>query len=136
MAKSIYNSRLRKKRFIEAFTTRLGNITLACKDIKLDRQTFYDWKATDEEFKKAVEEVNQVVLDFAEGKLMGLINKQNPAAIIFFLKCRAKERGYIERQEITIDDYSKDALKEQLLKVNVDVLAGIDANLETALDAK
>jgi hypothetical protein len=43
---------------------------------------------------------NERLNDVTEMKLMENINKGDTASIIFRLKTRAKDRGYIERQEI------------------------------------
>jgi len=56
----------------------------------------------DEEYKQAVQELGDVALDFAESKLHKLIDQGNPAATIFYLKTKGKERGYVERQEIAV----------------------------------
>jgi hypothetical protein len=55
----------------------------------------------DEEFKDRVEEIQNVVGDFAETKLYELVNDGNPSAVIFLCKTKFKNRGYVERQEIT-----------------------------------
>jgi hypothetical protein len=39
--------------------------------------------------------------DFVENKLHMLIKDGNVAATIFYLKTQAKDRGYVERQELT-----------------------------------
>ncbi len=39
--------------------------------------------------------------DFVEGRLMDQIKRGNITAIIFYLKTQAKDRGYVERQEVT-----------------------------------
>ncbi len=44
------------------------------------------------------------VLDFAESNLKKLEKEGNPAATIFFLKTKGKKRGYIERQEIELQE--------------------------------
>jgi hypothetical protein len=51
-----------------------------------------------------LKEIREVNIDFVESKLMELINKGQPSAIIFFLKCQGKERGYVERLENTGKD--------------------------------
>ena len=39
--------------------------------------------------------------DYVIGKLFSEIQKGNITAIIFYLKTQAKDRGYVERQEVT-----------------------------------
>ncbi len=39
-------------------------------------------------------------LDFMESRLLKAIDKGNVTAIIFYLKTKGKDRGYIEPQEI------------------------------------
>ena len=81
--------------FLELFL-KTGNITAACKNGNIGRQTFYNWMKNDVVFKRDFEDCEDALLDFAEGKLMNLIDEKNPTAIIFFLKTKGKERGYIE----------------------------------------
>jgi hypothetical protein len=57
-----------------------------------------------EYLKKVTKDCREVNLDLAESKLMELIKKGQPSAIIFFLKCLGKERGYVERIEQTGKD--------------------------------
>ena len=42
-------------------------------------------------------------LDFAESKLYELVDDKHPTAIIFLLKTKGKDRGYVERQEFDIE---------------------------------
>ena len=53
-------------------------------------------------FKAIVDEIQESLIDNAESKLQKLINEDSPVAILFYLKTRAKSRGYIERQETDI----------------------------------
>lgn len=55
----------------------------------------------DKDYKKAVDELSNVALDFAESQLHQQIKGGNPTAIIFYLKTKGKKRGYVERQEIS-----------------------------------
>lgn len=129
-----------KEKAIEALIAYRGIVTTACESIGLARSTFYNWCKEDPEFKAAVDDVNDVSIDFVEGKLFELIEgvfvekgvemdkdgdfvssvyKQKPdtTAIIFYLKTKAKKRGYIEKTEIehsggikTTKDLSDDEL--------------------------
>ena len=53
---------------------------------------------------KVLADIRYTNLDFAESKLMELMAKGTPSAIIFYLKCQGKERGYVERVESTGKD--------------------------------
>lgn len=90
----------KKKLMIQALKDQLGNISLACKQIGISRRTHYEWIDSDPLYKQAYEEIDEFVIDFAENALFKLIQDKNPTAIIFFLKCKAKHKGYVEKQEI------------------------------------
>ena len=75
-----------KKRFLELFTAKAGNISELCKAIGVSRQAYYNWMKEDEKFKTAVEDAQESLIDFAESKLLNLIDEKNVTAIIFFLK--------------------------------------------------
>ena len=62
--------------------------------------TFYERLEKDSDFKKVVDDIKNVALDYAESKLYELIKDGNVTATIFYLKTKGKKRGYIERQEI------------------------------------
>jgi len=90
-----------KKAMIEALEQSLGVVTSACKSVGIGRTTHYLWMENDPEYKKAVDDISNVALDYAESKLHSQIKKENPTAIIFYLKTKGKKRGYVERQEIS-----------------------------------
>lgn len=91
-----------KKAVLEALEKSLGVVTTACKQVGIGRTIFYEWLKTDEEFKKAVTELENVALDFAESQLHSQIGKGNSTATIFYLKTKGKRRGYIERSELDL----------------------------------
>ena len=93
---------VQKKAMIQALEKALGIVTQACKVVGISRQTHYNWMNSDEDYKTAVEDLGDVALDFAESKLHKLIDSGNPAATIFYLKTKGKNRGYVERQEIAV----------------------------------
>jgi len=94
----------KKAAMLEALEKSLGIVSTACKMVDISRQTHYAWLKADEEYKKAVDSIQDGVLDFAESHLYKLVKEGNPAATIFFLKTKGKKRGYIERQEIEVQE--------------------------------
>lgn len=111
------NSDIIKKRMVEALKKSLGIVSTACESTEISRQTHYRWLAEDPEYKRQIDDISEDAIDFVESKLHEKINgvsmvKHNDdgdvyyelapsdTAIIFFLKTKAKKRGYIERTEI------------------------------------
>ena len=94
----------KKGLMLEALEKSLGIVSTACKMVDISRQTHYAWLKADEEYKSAVNSIQDSVLDFAESHLYKLVKDGNPAATIFFLKTKGKKRGYIERQEIEVTE--------------------------------
>jgi len=97
-------SNTKKDAMLEALEKSLGIVSTAAKMVGIDRSTHYAWLKADEEYKKAVNSIQDGVLDFAESHLYKLVKEGNPAATIFFLKTKGKKRGYIERQEIEVQE--------------------------------
>lgn len=91
----------RKKAMLAALEKSLGVVTTAARQVGIERTTHYNWMKEDEDYKHAVESIDDVALDFAETKLHTLIQNEDTAATIFYLKTKGKKRGYIERQEVT-----------------------------------
>lgn len=109
--------------FIEALTQSAGNISVACKKVGISRETYYKWyKDTDVTFKTKVDEVNEGLVDLAETMLLKNIKEGRTAEIIFFLKTKGRERGYVERVEIDnlpksdIDKLSDEELEKEIQK--------------------
>jgi hypothetical protein len=94
----------RKKDLLDALERSLGIVSTACEKVGVDRKTHYNWLKDDAEYKEAVRAIEERTIDFAESHLHALIKDKNPAATIFFLKTKGKNRGYVERQEIEVND--------------------------------
>ena len=91
-----------KKRIemIEAMRKSLGNITIACRNVGITRLTHYEWLKKYPEYAKEIDDVKEEEIDWVENALRKNIGKGDTTSMIFFLKTRAKHRGYIERSEI------------------------------------
>jgi len=92
--------RQRKKEVLERLQKTHGIIATACAQAKISRQSFYDWLNQDEQFKSDVEDIIEITTDKVERKLLEKVNGGNLTAIIFYLKCKGKNRGWVERQEV------------------------------------
>ena len=89
---------------VDALGKSLGVVTTACKQVGIARNTFYEWYRNDIDFKQQVDDISEVAIDFVESALYKQIDKGNATCIIFFLKTRAKHRGYIETEDNTYQD--------------------------------
>ena len=87
-----------KETFLEAFDKNLGNIKASCKASNIARATYYLWRGKDQDFANAADEVFEGIKDMAETQLAAAIAKGRTAELIFFLKTKCKDRGYIERE--------------------------------------
>ena len=101
----------RKKKFFVAFKKNEGYIARTCDTIGITRQTYYRWCEDDEKFKEKIVDYNESVIDKAESKLQSHIDNDNIACLIFYLKTKARARGYVER-------YETEQIGEQRLKVD------------------
>jgi hypothetical protein len=89
------------KEFLEAYDRSLGNVSTACRAVGITRRTFYNWKNGNEVFRQSIEELDAYNLDFAETMLMKHIREGDTTSLIFYLKTKGRERGYVERVEAT-----------------------------------
>jgi len=100
-------SNTNKKNLLDALEVTLGVVSPACAKCKISRTTFYDYYNKDSEFAKAVDELQDVALDFAEGALHKQIKNGVPSSTMFYLKTKGKKRGYIERTESVNENTNK-----------------------------
>lgn len=106
----------RKRNMLKSLRACYGIITDACADCGVSRKTFYQWLKDDEEFKKAYQDIRDVTLDHVEGKLFKKMESGNIAALIFYLKCKGKDRGYIERVENNMSGELKVRVERKIIK--------------------
>lgn len=95
-----------KKDFLSAYKSKAYNITAACTAVGIGREVYYRWLKSDPDFTQQLDFARESLIDFAESKLIQHINKDNIVALLFFLKCKAKSRGYVEK-EVEVDKPSE-----------------------------
>ena len=106
---------IKKESILKALEKSLGVVTMACKSSDIPRSTYYKWLKEDDEFAKAVKDIENIALDFGESQLHKQIGDGNTSATIFFLKTKGKKRGYIERNELDITS------GDEPIKINVNI---------------
>jgi spermidine/putrescine-binding protein len=112
-----------KKELLKILTKSLGVISTACTKANIDRGTFYNWYNNDEDFRKEVDDIQEIVLDFAESKLYSKIDEGDTTATIFYLKCKGKKRGYIDKVEnhnVNVNYEVDENLTEEELKAKIE----------------
>ncbi len=87
----------------------------------MSRVTVYNWFKDKPQFKQAYDDIEESIIDLTESQLLNLIKgipkfetdewgakkfvgwveRPSEAAIFFKLKTKAKNRGYVERSEVT-----------------------------------
>lgn len=96
-------NKISKETILKTLEECMGIVTICCSSCGISRTTFYNYLKEDLEFKSKVDEIENVVLDFAENSLLKQIKAGDTTATIFYLKTKGKKRGYIEKQELQIE---------------------------------
>jgi hypothetical protein len=102
---------LKKNAMIQALESSLGIVSKACETIGISRKTHYDWIKDDPEYAKAVDELSNLVLDFAESNLHKQIEEGNSTSTIYLLNHKGKSRGYNNDVEHKPDEVTHDLSK-------------------------
>jgi hypothetical protein len=110
----------KKETMLKCLKQSMGIVSTASEKANISRKTHYEWYNSDPEYAAQVDAINESCIDFAESKLMELINGAkhevatakgevlqvqdgpNPTACIFYLKTKGKKRGYVEKSELDV----------------------------------
>jgi len=112
MGKKEHN--LKKETLLQALEGSLGIVSTACNRSGISRSSFYKWYKEDEEFRKKVDEIDNLKLDFVESKLFKNIENEKEKSIIFYLQHKGHKRGYIQRQNINLTSNEEDIKKIEI----------------------
>lgn len=116
-----------------------GILTGAAQALGCSRQTVDNYIKKYKTVKDAYHEARETTIDFVETKLLKNIDSGDTTAMIFFLKTIGRNRGYVERQEITGKDggpiQSEQSVKPDLSKLTVDELLQLRTMVAKATDA-
>lgn len=96
----------RKSMFLEALKKSLFIITAACEATGIKRTMYYDWIKNDPEFKRDVENLEEMQIDFVETQLLKRIKEGSDSSIQFYLKTKGKKAGFGTQIDLTTNGES------------------------------
>jgi len=105
-------TQINKDRILKALESSLGVITTALKATDLSRTNFYKWLKEDEEFAKAVSEVQNIENDFIKSKYYECVKDKVPSVVIHAAKTRL---GWNETNKVDITSGN------EKIKINIDL---------------
>ena len=86
--------------YINAIHEARGMLSTAADRLGVTRKAVYDAVHRSADVAQALDRGTERTKDFAESALYLRMGRGDVAAIIFYLKTQAKDRGYIERQQV------------------------------------
>ena len=90
-----------KKAMLQAIRGSKGFVTVIAKRAACSRNTVYSYIEKYPKIREAITDEKETLKDFAESKLFTNIEEGKETSLIFYLKTQAKDRGYVERHEVT-----------------------------------
>jgi transposase-like protein len=105
---------LTPEQIIKALIDMNGMISKAARSLGVSRSLIYWYMDQHPEIREAVDEAKQMMLDEAESQLHKAVKKGTPWAVQYYLKTQGKQRGYVDRQEITGADGEAIQIKAEL----------------------
>ena len=85
----------------DALKKTAGNVMAAARALGVSRSTLYRKISESAALQEVLTDAREELVDIAESALRKEVLNGNITAIIFTLKTQGKERGYVERQELT-----------------------------------
>lgn len=81
------------------YEKKAGNLASTASALNIDRTTLWKMRKENPMLEERLKAIDEGLIDFAESKLLKAISEGNITGIIFFLKTKGKNRGYVERVE-------------------------------------
>jgi hypothetical protein len=86
-----------KLRFMRSLRLNLGLVYASSKETGISVEDHNRWMQEDSDYRKQVMEIDGHAIDYVESTLLKLVEEKNPQAIMFYLKTKGKDRGYVEK---------------------------------------
>ena len=98
------NRKYSVKKMVEAIHESKGMVYIAARKMGCAANTIYNYAAEYKEVQQAIDEERGMMVDTAELALWKAVQNGEAWAVSLTLKMLGKNRGYVERQEITGKD--------------------------------
>jgi len=108
-------SRVTTKQCVEAIHNSGGFITPAAKQLNISQAALSKRIKKSKALQQALAETKEQYLDLAETQLIKAVRDREAWAICFYLKCKGKDRGYVEKRQISVDDSKPITFKYNLV---------------------
>jgi|TARA_A100001201_G_scaffold110316_1_gene94355 hypothetical protein len=92
--------RISNQKLEELIVQHKGFVTRICKSAGISRQAFYSRLENHPKLKRKLDESRDEIIDFAESKLIELINEKHYPSIRFYLETQGKDKGYTIKTEV------------------------------------
>lgn len=112
---------------IAALKVTKGMVFIAAERLGCDPSLIYKRQKTSEAIHDAIKQQNGLFVDHAEIALWKAVQAGEGWAVCFALKTKGKDRGYVERQEVTGKD-GVDLFKPPAAMTNAEVIAERERN--------
>jgi hypothetical protein len=90
---------IKKEMLIKALKDCNGLLSFACAKCNFSTSVYYKFLHEDPDFVKQINEIQEAMIDIVENQLYKNIAKGDNVSTIFYLKTKARHRGYAEKVE-------------------------------------
>jgi len=105
-----------KENFLKSYIKAGGILSPALLEVRITYNTYKKWFTEDEEFRNRCLDVEYVQGDIVETALMSQIEQGNIQAILFYLRCRRKEK-WNDKQTVMIEGSIDHTMKQLVVHV-------------------
>lgn len=87
------------EKIVSVYRSKAANMTNTAAALNVSRTALYNWRKSDDKLDEAMSSCEEELIDNAETALYKQVIEGNITAIIFLLKTKGKNRGYVESVE-------------------------------------
>jgi len=98
------NQIYKEKDILEALKASRGIVSAAARRLGMNRRQLTRRLKSSEKLRETRDDARAEFCDLAESKLVENVEAGNVPSVLFALKCLGKDRGYVERSEVTGKD--------------------------------